>query len=330
MESLVEIREATAADIARATDLLREQLGGHHIDLSEDAAERCVRGLLARPEAGRVLVATDAGETIGIAILTFLWTVEHGGAATWLDELYVVPERRGHGIGQRLVDEVVRIAQAEGCHAVDLEVESGHEEVERLYERSGFRRHKRSRWYKPIPPPAPGTGFVPSLRESAASGPRPFASLDHLSLGVNDLERSRAFYDAALAPLGLVAHLQIPGEVAYGPPDESPEEGFAFYIGFEDPSAKRSVAPSAGFHIALRAPTRASVRAFYAAGLANGGRDHGAPGLRPQYHEHYYGGFLLDPDGHHVEAVCHAAEPEESRKPPPSRSSRIAAQTRHR
>jgi GNAT superfamily N-acetyltransferase/catechol 2,3-dioxygenase-like lactoylglutathione lyase family enzyme len=308
MKSAVEIREARPGDVARATELLRDQLGGHHIDLSEDAAERCVRGLLARPDAGKILVAREDGNTIGIAILTFLWTVEHGGAATWLDELYVVPERRGDGVGQRLVEAVVKVAEAAGCSAVDLEVESGHEDVERLYERSGFRRHRRSRWYLPLATPDRSRGFVPSLREAMSGGPRPFASLDHLSLGVNDLARSKAFYDAALAPLGLVAHLQIPGEVAYGPPDETPEEGFAFYIGFEDPAAKRAVSTSAGFHIALRAPTRASVRAFHAAGLANGGRDHGAPGLRPQYHEHYYGAFLLDPDGHHVEAVCHAPE----------------------
>ena len=309
MKSALEIREAGFADVPRATELLRDQLGGHQIELSHDTAEHCVRGLLARPDAGKILVARADGETIGSAILSFLWTVEHGGAATWLDELYVVPERRGHGVGQRLIDAVVKVAEAAGCHAVDLEVESGHEAVERLYERSGFRRHRRSRWYLPLATPERGRSFVPSLREATSSGPRPFASIDHLSLGVDDLGRSKAFYDAALAPLGLVAHLQIPGEVAYGPPDETPEEGFAFYIGFEDPAAKRSVSPSAGFHIALRAPTRASVRAFHAAGLAHGGRDLGAPGLRPQYHDHYYGAFLLDPDGHHVEAVCHAPEP---------------------
>src|SRR5262245_26107409 len=140
------------------------------------------------------------------------------------------------------------------------------------------------------------------------SDPRPFASLDHLSLGVNDLARSKAFYDAALAPLGLVPHLQIPGEVGYGLPGAPPAQGFAFYIGFEDPAARRPVAPSAGFHLAFRAPSRAAVRAFHAAALAAGGKSYGEPGPRPHYHEHYYGAFVLDPDGHHVEAVCHAPE----------------------
>jgi catechol 2,3-dioxygenase-like lactoylglutathione lyase family enzyme len=102
--------------------------------------------------------------------------------------------------------------------------------------------------------------------------------------------------------------VQIPGEIAYGPPDESPVQGFAFYIGFEDPAAKRAVAPSAGFHLAFRAPTRQAVRDFHAAGLAHGGTDLGGPGPRPRYHADYYGAFLADPDGHHVEAVCHAAE----------------------
>lgn len=134
---------------------------------------------------------------------------------------------------------------------------------------------------------------------------RPFPSLDHLSLGVNDLARSKAFYDAALAPLGLVAHEEIAGEVAYGPPGDHRREGYAFYIGFEDPEARRPVQPSAGFHLAFRAPDRTAVRAFHARGLASGGRDGGAPGLRPRYHGDYYGAFLVDPDGHHVEAVCH-------------------------
>jgi catechol 2,3-dioxygenase-like lactoylglutathione lyase family enzyme len=149
---------------------------------------------------------------------------------------------------------------------------------------------------------------MPAIDPRGPSGPRPFASLDHMSLGVSDLARAKAFYDAALAPLGLVAHEQIPGEVAYGPPDETPVEGFAFYIGFEDPAAKRPVHPAAGFHVAFRAPTRAAVRAFHEAALANGGKTYGEPGLRPQYHADYYGAFVLDPDGHHIEAVCHAVE----------------------
>jgi ribosomal protein S18 acetylase RimI-like enzyme/catechol 2,3-dioxygenase-like lactoylglutathione lyase family enzyme len=300
-----EIRELTPPDVASAVELLARQLEDHDIPLPRETIEEFVGVLLARPDVGRVLIARIGSEVAGAAVLSFVWTLEHGGATLWLDELYVLPAHRDRGIGRALVDEVVRLAEASGCRAVDLEIEAGHEAVARLYERAGFRRHARSRWFRPSParaagarPPAP----------AVTVDPRPFASLDHVSLGVNDLARSRAFYDATLAPLGLVAHEEIPGELAYGPPWESPREGFAFYIGFEDPAAKTRVSASAGFHVAFRAPSRAAVREFHAAALANGGRDNGAPGLRPKYHPHYYGAFVLDPDGHHVEAACHAPE----------------------
>ena len=128
----------------------------------------------------------------------------------------------------------------------------------------------------------------------------------HLSLGVNDLERSRRFYDAALAPLGIVGRVSVAGEIAYtwGGADAAAPNVPAFFIGFEDPAARRPVAPSAGFHIAFQARSPAEVDAFYLAALAAGGRDNGPPSLRTQYHSAYYGAFVLDPDGHHVEATC--------------------------
>jgi ribosomal protein S18 acetylase RimI-like enzyme/catechol 2,3-dioxygenase-like lactoylglutathione lyase family enzyme len=301
-----EIREAAAHDLAAAVALLRTQLGEHAIDLAPDARARAVRGIERNREFGRVLVAHDGGRIVGVALLSFLWTLEHGGASAWLDELYVAPDARGRGIGRALAEAAIAAAESADCIALDLEVEPGHDAAVRLYETLGFRRHDRARWMRPL-------ARARSVDSASLATPdsrdcRPFASLDHLSLGVADLARSKAFYDAALAPLGLVAHVQIPGEIAYGPPDESPVSGFAFYIGFEDPAAKRAVSPSAGFHLAFRAPTRQRVRDFHTAGLAHGGTDLGAPGLRPRYHADYYGAFLADPDGHHVEAVCHAAE----------------------
>jgi catechol 2,3-dioxygenase-like lactoylglutathione lyase family enzyme len=129
---------------------------------------------------------------------------------------------------------------------------------------------------------------------------------DHLSLGVNDLARSKRFYDAALAPLGVVGRETIAGEIGYSLAGTDPvaPNTQAFFIGFERPGAKRMVAPSAGFHVAFHARSRAAVDAFHAAALREGGTDNGAPGPRPQYHTSYYGAFVLDPDGHHVEAVC--------------------------
>ena len=119
--------------------------------------------------------------------------------------------------------------------------------------------------------------------------------LDHASIGVRDLDRSRAFYDAAMAPLGYGRVMDIPQATGYGPAD-SPQ----LWIGQTD-----SARASTGFHIAFEAPDRAAVDAFYETALAAGGSDNGKPGLRPEYHPDYYGAFVIDPDGHHIEAVCH-------------------------
>ena len=126
--------------------------------------------------------------------------------------------------------------------------------------------------------------------------------LDHVSLGVADLERSRRFYDAALRPLGLVRILDFEGRGSdYG---AAPGQvGVEFTITVE-PGAS----PSRGAHVCFRAPDRAAVRAFHAAALAAGGRDDGAPGVRANYHADYYGAFVLDPDPHRIEDVCHAPE----------------------
>jgi len=129
--------------------------------------------------------------------------------------------------------------------------------------------------------------------------------IDHLSLPVADLARSRAFYDTVLATLGVrrVMDLEIDDYVAagYGGSEHEP----AFWIGSSTEAAAAPVQPD-GQHIALTAPDRAAVDAFHAAALAAGGRDNGAPGLRPHYHENYYAAFVIDPDGYHMEAVCHA------------------------
>jgi catechol 2,3-dioxygenase-like lactoylglutathione lyase family enzyme len=116
---------------------------------------------------------------------------------------------------------------------------------------------------------------------------------DHVSIGVTDFERSKAFYDRALKPLGIERlYAEGPTAAGYG---IRPKAGF--WIG------QRSAVLS-GTHIAFPAPDRATVDRFYAEALAAGGRDNGAPGLRPQYHADYYGAFVLDPDGHNIEAVC--------------------------
>ena len=126
--------------------------------------------------------------------------------------------------------------------------------------------------------------------------------LDHASLGVSDLDRSRRFYDAALRPLGLVRIVDFGRGSDYGAAPGS--LGVEFTITREI----QVRAPAAGAHLCFRAPSRCAVQDFHAAALTAGGQDDGTPGLRPQYHADYYGAFVFDPDGHRIEAVCHAPE----------------------
>ena len=122
--------------------------------------------------------------------------------------------------------------------------------------------------------------------------------LDHISIGVSDLAASGEFYDAALAPLGHARVLEKGIGFAYGPgPGRA---GMMFWI--VGPDAE--VAPSRGSHVAFSAENPAAVDAFHVAALAAGARDNGAPGLRPEYSDTYYGALVLDPDGHKIEAVC--------------------------
>jgi catechol 2,3-dioxygenase-like lactoylglutathione lyase family enzyme len=118
---------------------------------------------------------------------------------------------------------------------------------------------------------------------------------DHVGLNVQDFERSRAFYRQALEPLGLKETMAFEQSkaAAFGP-----EGKYGFWIVQREPYGT-------GTHVAFPAPDRAAVDAFHAAGVAVGGTDNGAPGIREQYHPAYYAAFVHDPDGNNVEAVCH-------------------------
>ncbi|SFC55342.1 VOC family protein [Massilia yuzhufengensis] len=128
--------------------------------------------------------------------------------------------------------------------------------------------------------------------------------IDHTGVIVSDFPRSRAFYSQALAPIGYALLAEIPAAVT----------GSTDVAGFGEPpkpdfwisgaTAARGV-NQPPIHVAFRVTSRAQVDAFYHAALAAGGRDNGAPGPRPHYHPGYYGAFVLDPDGHNIEAVCH-------------------------
>jgi catechol 2,3-dioxygenase-like lactoylglutathione lyase family enzyme len=127
--------------------------------------------------------------------------------------------------------------------------------------------------------------------------------IDHVSLGVRDLERSRRFYDAALRPLGIVRIVDFQQRGSdYGAMAGS--LGVEFTVTVEGDDSL----PARGMHLCFRAPDRAAVRAFHAAALLSGGRNDGEPGLRREYHPDYFAAFVMDPDGHRIEAVCHAPQ----------------------
>jgi len=124
--------------------------------------------------------------------------------------------------------------------------------------------------------------------------------IDHTGVTVSDYAKSKAFYLAALAPIGytLLAELSaaVTGHADVAGFGEAPKPDFWISSG---------AANKPPVHVAFRVPSRSVVDAFHRAALVAGGRDNGAPGLRPHYHPNYYGAFVLDPDGHNIEAVCH-------------------------
>ncbi|MEM7428120.1 MAG: VOC family protein [Pseudomonadota bacterium] len=125
----------------------------------------------------------------------------------------------------------------------------------------------------------------------------------HVTVGSSDIARSAGFYDAALAPLGITQTYRDEESVGYGVGPDG-ESGFWVLTPFDN----QPMHPGNGVHTAFNAGTRAVVDAFYAAAIANGGTDEGGPGLRPQYHEHYFAAYVRDPDGNKLQAVCHLAE----------------------
>lgn len=127
--------------------------------------------------------------------------------------------------------------------------------------------------------------------------------LDHVGFAVSDYARAKAFYQAALAPLGIALLFEVTAEQT----GAEAHAGFGaagrpfFWIG-------TGARPVQSVHVAFVASDRATVAAFHAAALAAGGTDNGAPGLRPHYHADYYGAFVRDADGNNIEAVCRRPE----------------------
>jgi catechol 2,3-dioxygenase-like lactoylglutathione lyase family enzyme len=131
--------------------------------------------------------------------------------------------------------------------------------------------------------------------------------IDHMSTYATRFEDTRRFYEAALAPLGYgLEHEMVASWDAEFPERRICAFGPSGKTVFWVIEVKQAASPR---HVAFAAPDRDAVAAFHAAALAAGGQDEGPPGLRPVYHEHYFGAFVLDPDGNNVEAVCHEPAP---------------------
>jgi catechol 2,3-dioxygenase-like lactoylglutathione lyase family enzyme len=128
------------------------------------------------------------------------------------------------------------------------------------------------------------------------------ASLDHIGLTVSDLDAAKAFYSAALKPLGISVLMEFPGAAGLGA-DGKP----FFWL-----AGGGKMTPHV--HVAFTAASRAEVDAFHKAAIAAGAKDNGPPGIRADYHPNYYGAFVLDADGHNVEAVCHKPEQAEAKR----------------
>ncbi|WP_394826580.1 GNAT family N-acetyltransferase [Pendulispora albinea] len=172
------LARAESHDRGALITLLGAQFLEHDIRLTPEQLAVSVDGVLSDPTRGLFIVARVGGNTeppserppapypgapvppapsspsstivVGIAFLSFMWTLEHGGVSAWLDVLYVVPAHRSQGIGRALLTSALEASQQRGCVAVDLEIEASHARAANLYLRLGFRPHARTRWVKPL------------------------------------------------------------------------------------------------------------------------------------------------------------------------------------
>lgn len=144
------IYKARPKDLTGLLDLMQKQFIEHEIEFDHDQLETAIIHLLIHEELGFALVAKDGDQVVGVAVIPFAWTLEHGGKSAWLDELYVLSGYRNSGIGMLLIERMMKEAKKAGCLAVDLEVAEEHRRAEALYKRMGFEKLARSRWVRRV------------------------------------------------------------------------------------------------------------------------------------------------------------------------------------
>ena len=147
----ISIDRAADSEVEQVTLLLKQQLEEHGVSISVAALQCAVRGIIQDEQRGFVLVARCAEHgCVGVASVSFIWALEHGGKSAWLEELFVAPSYRCHGIGAALLAAVEETSTADGCAALDVEIDVNHERVRSLYERTGFRPLPRRRIVKQL------------------------------------------------------------------------------------------------------------------------------------------------------------------------------------
>ena len=142
----VAVTQAGPADRAGLLALLAAQMAEHDIDTDDQRLGAAIDAVLADPSLGVLLAAWSGGIAVGVAYLSYLFSLEHAGRSAWLDELYVTPAYRSRGIGQKLLHAAIAHARSHACVAIDLEVEAAHTRAANLYKREGFHPHQRQRW----------------------------------------------------------------------------------------------------------------------------------------------------------------------------------------
>jgi GNAT superfamily N-acetyltransferase len=149
-EPRIQVSPLAESDVSAAVALLAAQLREHAIPVDSVHVEASLRGILAHPDQGIVLVASVDERPAGVAYVSFARPLEHRGEVAWLEELYVSPESRDRGVGTRLLREAIQRADARGCVSVELEVKRGHERALNLYLREGFRDLERRHLARPL------------------------------------------------------------------------------------------------------------------------------------------------------------------------------------
>ncbi len=150
------VDQARAEDREALVDLLTRQLVEHDLPADHAGVARAVDGILEDGRRGFLQVARAGHDVVGVAYVALHWSLEHGGPSCWLEELYVLPDRRCRGLGVALLQAACTRARELGCLVMDLEVTADHARAEHLYEREGFRELGRRRWARGLAAPGPG------------------------------------------------------------------------------------------------------------------------------------------------------------------------------